>query len=36
MIKDSRIAWIPETGHDIGYEKPLELATVLNAFLSEI
>lgn len=36
MIKDSSVVWISDTGHDIGYEKPLELASVLNAFLSEI
>ncbi|MDP6101982.1 MAG: alpha/beta hydrolase [Dehalococcoidia bacterium] len=35
-ITDSRVAWIPGTGHDIGYEKPRELASVLNRFLAGI
>jgi pimeloyl-ACP methyl ester carboxylesterase len=35
-IADSGVAWIPETGHDIGYEKPRELADVLCGFLAGI
>ena len=36
IITNSRVAWIPETGHDIGYEKPRELANALNEFLADI
>lgn len=36
IIADSRVVWIPETGHDIGYEKPSELANVLSEFLAGI
>ena len=35
-ITNSRVVWIPETGHDIGYEKPRELAAALNEFLEGI
>jgi pimeloyl-ACP methyl ester carboxylesterase len=35
-IANSRVVWIPETGHDIGYEKPRELADVLSNFLTVI
>ena len=34
IITDSKVAWIPETGHDIGYEKPRELANALSEFLA--
>ena len=34
-VKGSRVRWIPETIHDIGYHKPQELATVIGEFLSE-
>ena len=34
-IRDSRVEWIPETMHDIGYHKPQELAQTLLAFLSD-
>ena len=34
-IKNSRIRWIPETVHDIGYHKPEELAQVIREFLDE-
>ena len=33
-IKNSRVHWIPETIHDIGYHKPKELAEVIVNFLS--
>jgi pimeloyl-ACP methyl ester carboxylesterase len=36
VITDARVEWMPETGHDIGYEKPSELADVLNGFLAGI
>ena len=32
-IKNSRVRWIPETVHDIGYHKPEELAQVILEFL---
>ena len=32
-IKNSRVYWIPETIHDIGYDKPEELARVMREFL---
>ena len=35
-ITNSRVAWIPGTGHDIGYEKPRELANALSEFLAGI
>ena len=35
-IKDSRVRWIPETVHDIGYHKPEELAQVIREFLDDI
>jgi len=34
-IKNSRVRWIPETVHDIGYHKPEELAQVIREFLDE-
>lgn len=34
-IRNSRVHWIPETVHDIGYHKPQELASVILEFLSE-
>ncbi len=34
-IRNSRVRWIPETVHDIGYHKPQELAQVIDEFLSE-
>ena len=33
-LSDSRVVWIPDTGHDIGYEKPEELADTLREFLA--
>ena len=33
-IKGSRVHWVPETIHDIGYHKPRELAEVIDGFLS--
>lgn len=36
VIADARVAWIPGTGHDIGYEKPRDLANALGEFLSGI
>ncbi len=34
-IPNSRVHWIPNTIHDIGYHKPNELAAVIGAFLDE-
>ena len=34
-IKNSRVRWIPETVHDIGYHKPKELAQVIREFLGD-
>ena len=34
-LKDCRVHWIPETIHDIGYHKPVELAHVISDFLAE-
>lgn len=33
-IKGSRVHWVPESIHDIGYHKPKELAGVIDEFLS--
>ena len=33
-IPQSRVHWIPDTVHDIGYHKPKELARVIDEFLS--
>jgi pimeloyl-ACP methyl ester carboxylesterase len=34
-LPDGRVHWIPETIHDIGYDKPGELASVIRGFLAE-
>ena len=34
-LQNGRIHWIPETVHDIGYDKPAELAAVVKEFLAE-
>ena len=34
-LKDCRVHWIPETIHDIGYHKPVELAHAISDFLAE-
>ena len=34
-LKNCRVRWIPETMHDIGYHKPIELAKVIQEFLDE-
>ncbi|MCE2499354.1 MAG: alpha/beta hydrolase [Dehalococcoidia bacterium] len=34
-LQNGRIHWIPETVHDIGYDKPAELAAVVREFLAE-
>ena len=34
-MKDCRARWVPETVHDIGYDKPQELAHVIRQFMSE-
>lgn len=34
-LPKGRIHWIPETIHDIGYDKPAELAAVIRKFLAE-
>ncbi|MDE2861684.1 MAG: alpha/beta hydrolase [Chloroflexota bacterium] len=35
-MPNARVAWIQDTGHDIGYEKPEELAAVIGEFLTTI
>ena len=35
-IPNSRVHWIPDTIHDIGYHKPDELASVIAEFLSDL
>ena len=35
VLSDSKVVWISDTGHDIGYQKPKELAVVLRGFLSD-
>lgn len=32
-IRECRVEWIPDTIHDIGYHKPMDLARVLRSFL---
>ena len=32
-LKDGQVHWIPETIHDIGYHKPVELAELIKEFL---
>ena len=34
-LKDCRVHWIPDTIHDIGYHKPMELANVIADFLED-
>ncbi len=34
-LPNGRVHWIPETIHDIGYDKPAELAGVIRQFLAE-
>ena len=34
-IKNSRVHWVPETIHDIGWHKPQELSEAIHDFLSE-
>lgn len=34
-IPNSRVAWVQDTGHDIGYEQPRELANALRDFLND-
>ena len=34
-LENGRVRWIPETMHDIGYHKPVELAQVVGEFLAE-
>jgi pimeloyl-ACP methyl ester carboxylesterase len=34
-VKGCRVNWIPNTIHDIGYDKPGELASVIRGFLAE-
>jgi len=33
-VTGCRVHWIPETIHDIGYDKPGELATIIREFLA--
>ena len=34
-LSNGRVHWIPETIHDIGYDKPAELAAVIRRFVAE-
>ena len=34
-IADCRVQWVPDTIHDIGYDKPAELSEILRLFLAE-
>ena len=34
-LPDGRVHWVPDTIHDIGYDKPAELAAVIRGFLAE-
>lgn len=34
-LPDGRVHWIPDTIHDIGYDKPAELARVIGGFLEQ-
>ena len=34
QLKNSSAQWIPDSGHDIGYEQPKELAKVITNFLN--
>ena len=34
-LPNGRVRWIPDTIHDIGYDKPAELAAVIREFLAE-
>ena len=34
-LKDCRVHWIPDTMHDIGYHKPVELASEIQKFLAQ-
>ena len=34
-LPNSRVVWIQDTGHDIGYERPAELASTLKEFLAD-
>ena len=33
-LRNGRVHWIPDTVHDIGYHKPVELASVIREFLT--
>ncbi|MCH8280170.1 MAG: alpha/beta hydrolase [Chloroflexi bacterium] len=35
VLKNGRVHWIPNTIHDIGYDKPVELAGLIKEFLAE-
>ena len=35
-MPDARVIWIQDSGHDIGYEKPEELASVIGEFLTTL
>ena len=35
VLKNGRFHWIPNTIHDIGYDKPVELAGLIKEFLAE-
>ena len=32
-LKDGQVHWIPNTIHDIGYHKPVELADLIKGFI---
>ena len=35
-MPDAKVVWVQDTGHDIGYEKPEELASVIEEFLTTL
>ena len=34
-LKDGQVHWIPNTIHDIGYHKPVELAELIKSFIPQ-
>ena len=36
FLKDCQVHWIPNTIHDIGYHKPVELAALIKSFIPQV
>jgi pimeloyl-ACP methyl ester carboxylesterase len=36
VLPSAQVVWVPDTGHDIGFEKPRELAEALGTFFASI